>query len=138
MGRVCGATDAVSRRACKSVISDLRASLTAILAAGHTSFAMKEQAHKLTRTLALWLLLSFSTAQSQQPQSPTQSQERSAQTGRSYGSGDPSRKPPAPSPQSPSPITFTDSTAKSGITFRHLASPTSQKYLVEAMGGGVA
>ena len=81
---------------------------------------------KVSYTLVLCLLLNCITVQSQQ------------QTGRSYGSGDPSRKPPAPAPQSPSPITFTDITLKSGITFRHLASTTSQKYLVEAMGGGVA
>jgi hypothetical protein len=99
---------------------------------------MKEQAHKLIRTLALGLLLSSTAPQTQPPQPPDQSQEKPAQTGRSYGTGDPSRKPPAPPPQSPSPIAFTDSTANSGITFRHFASPTSQKYLLEAMGGGVA
>ena len=80
------------------------------------------------------LILSCPSVQSHQ----AQSQEKPAQTGRSYGTGDPARRPPAPSPQAPSPITFTDSTASAGITFRHLASPTSQKYLVEAMGGGVA
>jgi enediyne biosynthesis protein E4 len=99
---------------------------------------MKEQAHKLIRTLALGLLLSSTAPQTQSSQQPDQSQEKPAQTGRSYGTGDPSRKPPAPPPQSPSPIAFTDSTAISGITFRHFASPTSQKYLLEAMGGGVA
>jgi hypothetical protein len=35
-------------------------------------------------------------------------------------------------------VTFTDITAPSGITFTHAASATSQKYLLEAMGGGVA
>jgi enediyne biosynthesis protein E4 len=79
-------------------------------------------------SFVLSFLLSCAAVQSQQP----------AQTGRSYGTGDPSRKPPAPSPQFPSPISFTDMMRKSGIRFRHLASPTSQKYLVEAMGSGVA
>src|SRR5215211_4307839 len=40
--------------------------------------------------------------------------------------------------QEASPVTFTDVTAQSGIGFKHAASPTSQKYLLETMGGGVA
>src|SRR6266496_6747740 len=59
-------------------------------------------------------------------------------TGRSYDSGNPNRKPPAAGPQAPSPVTFTDFTAQSGISFKHAASPTTQKYLLETMGGGVA
>jgi hypothetical protein len=35
------------------------------------------------------------------------------------------------------PITFTDITAQSGITFKHVASP-EKKYIVESMSGGVA
>ena len=65
-------------------------------------------------------------------------QQAPARTGRSYDSSAPARKPPPPAPQFPSPVTFTDVTAQSGITFKHLASPTSQKYLPETMGGGVA
>src|SRR6185295_5191677 len=34
-------------------------------------------------------------------------------------------------------ITFTDITAQSGITFKHVASP-EKKYIVESMSGGVA
>ncbi len=59
-------------------------------------------------------------------------------TGRSYGSGDLPRTPPAAAPQAASPVTFTDITAQTKIDFRHAASPTSQKYLPETMGGGVA
>ncbi len=33
---------------------------------------------------------------------------------------------------------FADATARSGVTFRHIAGKTSQKYLPESMGGGVA
>lgn len=40
--------------------------------------------------------------------------------------------------QAASPVTFTDVTALSRIAFKHAASPTSQKYLLETMGGGVA
>ncbi|PWT96055.1 MAG: RNA-binding protein [Blastocatellia bacterium] len=61
-----------------------------------------------------------------------------AHPGRSYDSGPVGRKPPAPAPQFPSPITFTDITTQTGINFKHAASPTSQKYLPETMGGGVA
>src|SRR5262245_57924166 len=37
----------------------------------------------------------------------------------------------------PAAIRFTDITAQSGITFRHVASP-EKKYLVESMSGGLA
>lgn len=37
-----------------------------------------------------------------------------------------------------SPVTFTDVTGSSGITFRHAASKTAVKFLPETMGGGVA
>jgi len=36
------------------------------------------------------------------------------------------------------PIKFTDATASLGVDFVHAASPTSQKYLIETMGAGVA
>jgi hypothetical protein len=39
-------------------------------------------------------------------------------------------------PTAPPP--FTDVTAASGIAFRHESAPTTQKYLIETMGGGVA
>ncbi|MGH9903663.1 MAG: FG-GAP repeat domain-containing protein, partial [Pyrinomonadaceae bacterium] len=65
-------------------------------------------------------------------------QQAPTRTGRSYSGGDPVKRPPPASPQSPSPVTFTDITASSGVTFRHAASPTSQKYLLETMSGGVA
>jgi hypothetical protein len=35
-------------------------------------------------------------------------------------------------------VTFRDVTAESGVAFQHAASPTTQKYLIETMGGGVA
>jgi hypothetical protein len=43
--------------------------------------------------------------------------------------------PPAPASSAP---TFTDVTEASGIDFRHENSPTTCKYLIETMGGGVA
>lgn len=59
-------------------------------------------------------------------------------TGRAYASPNLPKKPPAPGPQAPSPVTFADVTAQTGITFKHAASKTSLKYLLETMGGGVA
>jgi enediyne biosynthesis protein E4 len=44
----------------------------------------------------------------------------------------------AGAPPEPGGVRFTDVTAASGIAFKHEASPTTQKYLVETMGGGVA
>ncbi|MGI9105408.1 MAG: CRTAC1 family protein [Pyrinomonadaceae bacterium] len=68
---------------------------------------------------------------------PTPTQQR---TGRSYncGGGGPSKPPPPPAPQALSPVTFTDITRQTGINFKHAASPTSRKYLMESMGAGVA
>jgi hypothetical protein len=60
-----------------------------------------------------------------------------ARTGRTYGTADSGKTPPPPGPQGTSTVTFTDITATSGINFQHAASATSQKYLLEAMGGGV-
>jgi len=59
-------------------------------------------------------------------------------TGRSYSSKEPPRRSAAAAPQVTSPVQFTDITGVSGVAFRHAASPTSQKYLLETMGAGVA
>lgn len=42
-----------------------------------------------------------------------------------------------PAPDAPRPV-FSDETARSGINFRHHGNPTSHKYLIETMCGGVA
>src|SRR6266536_1762820 len=86
---------------------------------------------QIFRPLILLLFLPVTTAVSQQP-------PQAPRTGRSYESGNPSPKPPRSAPQAPSPVTFTDITSQTHIAFRHAASSTSQKYLLEAMGGGVA
>lgn len=97
------------------------------------------------RSLALFLALSFLSvaarpmfAQQATPTPATQPTPTPQRTGRSYGSGAPLKTPPAPAPQSPSPVTFTDITAAARVGFRHNASVTSRKYLMEAMGAGVA
>lgn len=68
-------------------------------------------------------------------QQPSPTPER---TGRSYSTPDLPKNPPPPGPQARSPLTFTDISAQSGVGFRHSASKTSLKYLLETMGGGVA
>ncbi|HXG91945.1 MAG TPA: CRTAC1 family protein [Blastocatellia bacterium] len=70
-----------------------------------------------------------------QAQKPAETQQH---PGRSYTSGEPAKRPTTAGPQAPSPVTFTDITAQCGVTFKHAASPTSQKYLLETMGAGVA
>lgn len=85
------------------------------------------------RALLVCLSLLVTTAFPQQKPAPQE-----PRTGRSYETGTRSAKPPRPAPQAPSPVTFTDITMQSGIAFKHSASPTSRRYLLEAMGGGVA
>lgn len=57
--------------------------------------------------------------------------------GKPYHSNKPER-PAMTAPQFPSPVTFSDITKQTGINFKHEASPTAQKYLLETMGAGVA
>ncbi|HEX8248502.1 MAG TPA: CRTAC1 family protein [Pyrinomonadaceae bacterium] len=56
-------------------------------------------------------------------------------TGKSYSSE--VKRPAASAPQFPSPVIFTDITARAGVDFKHDASPTSVKYLLETMGAGI-
>lgn len=77
--------------------------------------------------------------------SPTRAQQATpspsptpTRTGRSYSTTDLPKTPPPPGPQAKSPVTFTDITALTKIDFKHQGSPTTQKYLLETMGGGVA
>ncbi|MBI3651268.1 MAG: CRTAC1 family protein [Acidobacteria bacterium] len=92
---------------------------------------MKLLRQRLSIIFILSLLQSALPSLAQQPNAKPQ-------TGKSYSNSEPEKRPPTAAPQSPSPVTFTDSTASSGLTFKHNASPTSQKYLLESMGGGVA
>jgi enediyne biosynthesis protein E4 len=71
-------------------------------------------------------------------QTATPQQTPTPQRGRSYDTAPPARRATTPGPQSPSPVAFADVTVQLGIDFRQTASPTSQKYLPETMGGGVA
>jgi enediyne biosynthesis protein E4 len=87
----------------------------------------------ICQALSILFLLPGPTVVCQQTSPPQE-----PRTGRSYETGTRSSKPPRPAPQAASPVTFTDITAQTRIAFRHAASPTSQKYLLEAMGGGVA
>jgi hypothetical protein len=100
----------------------------------------KRQGAKGKKAVSRALVLTFSfflfpfSFFSQQPsQSPSPQR-----TGRSYSGAEPGKTPPPPGPQAPSPVTFTDISAQARVSFRQAASVTSQKYLLEAMGGGVA
>lgn len=106
----------------------------------------QSQTAKLARALLLIALATPCTGviprvSARQAQTPTPTPKQTptpARTGRSYESAVTARKTPVPVAQSQSPVTFSDITAQSGVAFRHVASPTSQKYLPETMGGGVA
>src|SRR5688572_28453471 len=77
-------------------------------------------------------LLICAHAQAQQPEpSPTR-------TGRAYSAPNLPKAPPPPGLQAPSPVTFSDIATQTGIVFKHAASKTSLKYLLETMGSGVA
>jgi hypothetical protein len=99
-----------------------------------SSFLMRATRFR-SPTLSVILFLGFHAfvVSGQQP-TPTPAPPR---TGKSYSS-ETLKKPPPPAPQAQSPVTFSDITALSGINFKHAASFTSSKYLLEAMGGGVA
>jgi len=59
-------------------------------------------------------------------------------TGRSYDTSNLPKTPPVPGPQAKSPVLFSNITSASNIDFKHAGSPTSKKFLLETMGGGVA
>ncbi len=93
-----------------------------------------------TQSLVLALLLVTSPLKgvSQRP-TPTATPIPVPQhTGRSYSSEASAKKPSPPAPQAQSTVTFSDITSLTGINFKHAPSFTSLKYLLEAMGGGVA
>jgi hypothetical protein len=84
--------------------------------------------------ITLILLTVTSTVLCQQP-TPTPTPAR---TGKSYSSAVPASTPPPSAPQAQSPVTFTDVTNSSNVKFKRAPALTSMKYLLEAMGGGVA
>lgn len=96
---------------------------------------MRAIRYRLSPFLLLWLfgVHAFGVTAQQPTASPTPQR-----TGKSYSSEAPTKKPPPPAPQAQSPVTFTDITSLAGINFKHAPSFTSVKYLLEAMGGGVA
>lgn len=104
------------------------------------SFSRHFALNRFRLTLLAVFTWSFLTCSfSVMAQKPTPSPEPAPQrTGRSYSGGETMKKPPPPGPQGPSPVTFMDITAQTKIDFKQAASVTSQKYLLESMGGGVA
>jgi hypothetical protein len=102
--------------------------------AGQRSFANLAFWRFLIVTVSLLSCSTFAAVDAQQPsQTPTPQRP-----GRSYSTGDLPKTPPPPGPRGPSPVTFNDITALTRIDFKHAASATSMKYLLETMGGGVA
>src|SRR5215213_4012796 len=93
---------------------------------------------QMLRLLTTFILLLTAplTALCQQP-TPTPSPPP-ARTVKSYSSAVPSSPPPPSAPQAQSPVTFTDITNSSNIKFKRAPALTSMKYLLEAMGSGVA
>ena len=71
-------------------------------------------------------------------QAPTPSPQPTPKTGRSYSVEALTKTPPPSGPTALSPVTFSDVTSTSKLTFKHAGSPTSVKYLLETMCGGVA
>ena len=65
------------------------------------------------------------------------SEAQEEKTGKSYDTGA-IKRPATTAPQYPSPVTFTDITAQTKIDFKHNASLTPIKYLIETMSGGIA
>jgi hypothetical protein len=101
--------------------------------------ATQGKAVRLVRCLVLCVLAHFcARAVADARQTPAPQQTPPQRTGRSYETAPPARRQTPPAPQSPSPVVFADVTERLGVGFRHAASPTSQKYLPETMGGGVA
>ena len=85
---------------------------------------------RLSLAIAI-LFVALTSAKAQQP-TPT------PRSGRSYSADELPKTPPPAGPKGQSPVTFTDITAQTRINFKHQGSPTSVKYLLETMGGGVA
>lgn len=90
--------------------------------------------------VCLWLLSSHTTVFAQkQPLTPTPTPTPAQpRAGRSYSSEVAGKKPPPSAPQSQSPVSFRDISVESNVNFQRVASFTSSKYLLEAMGGGAA
>lgn len=95
--------------------------------------------HTLVATLVcLWLLISQGAVFCQQQASTPTPTPAPSRTGRSYSSEVTGKQPPPSAPQSRSPVSFREISAESNVNFKRVASFTSSKYLLEAMGGGVA
>jgi len=100
-----------------------------------SSFVKHAIRFRLPLLLILWFFGVSPLALIGQQPTPSPTPQR---TGKSYSSEAPTKRPPPPPPQAQSPVTFTDITSLSGINFKRAPSLTSMKYLLEAMGGGVA
>ena len=96
-----------------------------------TSNASNMKFYRSFRTAA-FLIIGFVSAALAQQAVPTPTV-----AGKPYSTSE-IQRPATTAPQFPSPVTFSDITAAAKINFKHAASPTAQKYLLETMGAGVA
>jgi hypothetical protein len=112
--------------------------LVQCLDAEHRSTIVKHRRHWMLPSILAIFLGQGIVAFGQTPSASPTPQSGSPRTGRTYSTDVPARKPAPPAPQAMSPVTFVDITQSSAISFKRSPSFTSVKYLLEAMGGGVA
>src|SRR5215470_7429599 len=93
----------------------------------------ESRVERIFYSVVLFLLLILGRSISAQVPTPTPTP-----TGRSYDTSNLPKTPPVPGPQAKSPVLFSNITSTSKIDFKHAGSPTSKKFLLETMGGGVA
>ena len=98
---------------------------------------------RVNRPLLFPLVLLFFSANplsavGQQPTLSPVASPTPLRIGKPYSSETLPTRPALPAAQAQSPVTFADITSLAGINFKRAPSFTSSKYLLEAMGGGVA
>ena len=114
------------------------------MSAKRRGFAIKSEVDEFMRqpqtaTAILLIIVSLLTLSGvAAAQTPTPSPKPTPQTGRSYSVETLTNTPLPAGPTAPAPVTFSDVTSSSKLNFKHAGSPTSVKYLLETMGGGVA
>jgi hypothetical protein len=86
--------------------------------------------------LIVWSLVSICASVSGQEPGPPPNQ--TPRTGRPYTAAELPKKAPSAGPQGQSPVKFADIASTARLYFKQASSPTSVKYLLETMGGGVA
>lgn len=118
---------------CASMVADAKNNFTT-----ETQRTTEVAQRTLHLRRSLWCILLVMCAAAGSIAAQQSSPTPTPRPGRSYSSDEVPKTPPPPGPKGQSPVTFTDITAQTKINFKHQGSATSQKYLLETMGGGVA